>query len=323
MPPSELASFTDLSPAEDDFLGDVIAGLSASPKSLPCKYFYDECGSKLFEQICALPEYYPTRTETVLMREKAPEMAAAVGADALILEYGCGSIEKVRVLLDALDQPASYVAVDISREHLRAAAEVLAGDYPSVDVHAICADFTQPFEISPNLPGRRKMAFFPGSTIGNFEPSEAKAFLSLIADHVGVGGGLLIGADRKKDEAILHAAYNDRAGVTAAFNLNLLSRMKNELDAIVDIDAFAHDARYNAVDGRIEMYLVSQSDQSITVGGRKFSFAAGETIHTENSHKYEIEEFQALGRAAGFEPKTVWSDQDDLFSVHYFEKTTD
>ena len=323
MPRSELASFTDLSPAEDDFLGDVIAGLSASPKSLPCKYFYDERGSKLFEQICALPEYYPTRTETLLMREKAPEMAAAVGADALILEYGCGSIEKVRVLLDALDQPASYVAVDISREHLRAAAEVLAGDYPSVDVHAICADFSQPFEISANLPGRRKMAFFPGSTIGNFEPSEAKAFLTLIADHVGVGGGLLIGADRKKDEAILHAAYNDRAGVTAAFNLNLLSRMKNELDAIVDIDGFAHDARYNAVDGRIEMYLVSQSDQSINVGGRKFSFAAGETIHTENSHKYEIEEFQALGWAAGFEPKTVWSDQDDLFSVHYFEKNAD
>ncbi len=323
MPRSELASFTDLSPAEDDFLGDVIAGLSASPKSLPCKYFYDERGSKLFEQICALPEYYPTRTETLLMREKAPEMAAAVGADALILEYGCGSIEKVRVLLDALDQPASYVAVDISREHLRAAAEVLAGDYPSVDVHAICADFSQPFEISANLPGRRKMAFFPGSTIGNFEPSEAKAFLTLIADHVGVGGGLLIGADRKKDEAILHAAYNDRAGVTAAFNLNLLSRMKNELDAIVDIDGFAHDARYNAVDGRIEMYLVSQSDQSINVGGRKFSFAAGEKIHTENSHKYEIEEFQALGRAAGFEPKTVWSDQDDLFSVHYFEKNAD
>ncbi len=323
MPRTELAFFTDLSPAEDDFLGDVIAGLSASPKSLPCKYFYDERGSKLFEQICALPEYYPTRTETSLMRVKAPEMAAAVGAYALILEYGCGSIEKVRVLLDALDQPASYVAVDISREHLRAAAEVLAGDYPSVDVYAICADFSQPFEIPPNLPGRRKVAFFPGSTIGNFEPSEAKAFLIRIANHVGVGGGLLIGVDRKKDEAILRAAYNDEAGVTAAFNLNLLSRMENELDAAVDIDGFAHDARYNALDGRIEMYLVSQSNQSISVGGRTFAFAAGETIHTENSHKYEIKEFQALGRAAGFEPKTVWSDQDDLFSVHYFEKTAD
>lgn len=319
MSDSALASFNDLSPAEDDFLGDVVSGLSSSPKTLPCKYFYNERGSKLFDQICELPEYYPTRTETALMRVKAPEMASAIGAEVLILEYGCGSIEKVRVLLDALDRPASYVAIDISREHLRVAAETLASDYPAIQVHAVCADFSQYFEVPSALPGKRNVAFFPGSTIGNFEPAEARAFLGRIARHVGPGGGLLIGADRKKDEAVLHAAYNDSAGVTAAFNLNLLSRVEEELDGNLNIKGFEHDAIYNGVYGRVEMYLVSLCNQEITIGGRSFSFGAGERIHTEYSHKYDIEEFQALGRAAGFEAKTVWSDPEDLFSVYYFE----
>ena len=319
MPKSKLASFTDLSPADDDFLGDVIAGLTAVPKTLPCKYFYDAEGSKLFDQICKLPEYYPTRTETALMREKAGEMAAAIGPGVQVLEYGCGSIEKVRVLLDALDAAASYIAVDISREHLRAAAEALAEDYPDIEVHAICTDFTQEFVISGEIPGVRRVAFFPGSTIGNFETSAASAFLKQIAAHVGEGGGLLIGADRKKDESVLYAAYNDSAGVTADFNLNLLTRINRELGGNFDLSAFTHDAPYNNTDGRIEMNLISSRDQSVQIGGRIIKFDNGETIHTENSHKYDIREFQELARGAGFSPKKVWSDAAALFSVHYFE----
>ncbi|MDE0811423.1 MAG: L-histidine N(alpha)-methyltransferase [Alphaproteobacteria bacterium] len=319
MSKSALASFSDLSPAEDDFLGDVVAGLSASRKTLPCKFFYDEVGSQIFDQICLLPEYYPTRTETTLMRAKAAEMSAAIGAKAQVLEYGCGSIEKVRVLLDALVDPASYIAVDISREHLRMAAETLAQDYPSIEVHAICTDFSQPFDVPPSQPGQRRVAFFPGSTIGNFEPLAAKELMLRIVAHVGPGGGLLIGVDRKKDEAILHAAYNDAAGVTAAFNLNLLTRINVELGGNFDVDGFRHEALYNTVDGRIEMHLLSLRDQTVKIGGRRFSFAEGETIHTENSHKYEIDEFQALVVQAGFVPKAVWSDADNLFSVHYVE----
>lgn len=315
----KLASFSDLSPAEDDFLGDVIAGLSASPKSLPCKYFYDAHGSKLFDQICELPEYYPTRTETALMREKAGEMAAVIGPGVQVLEYGCGSIEKVRVLLDALEEPASYIAVDISREHLRAAAENLAHDYPALQVHALCTDFSQDFDIPGGIPGERRVAFFPGSTIGNFETQAAAEFLKRIAAHVGKGGGLLIGADRKKDEAVLHDAYNDSAGVTADFNLNLLTRINIELGGDFDLSAFTHDAPYNFEDGRIEMFLISSRDQVVKLGNLMFEFAAGERIHTENSHKYEIGEFQDLARNAGFAPKQVWSDAAALFSVHYLE----
>tara|TARA_B100000676_G_scaffold313301_1_gene393171 strand:- start:4626 stop:5591 length:966 start_codon:yes stop_codon:yes gene_type:complete len=319
MPKTKLTSFTDLSPPDDDFFGDVIAGLTAVPKTLPCKYFYDAHGSKLFDQICKLPEYYPTRTETALMREKALEMANAIGPGVQVLEYGCGSIEKVRILLDALVATASYIAVDISREHLRAAAETLAEDYPDIEVHAICTDFTQDFVIPGDIPGNRRVAFFPGSTIGNFERPAATAFLKQIATHVGDGGGLLIGADRKKDESVLYAAYNDSAGVTADFNLNLLTRINEELGGNFDLSAFAHSAPYNTSAGRIEMHLVSSRDQSVRIGGRMIKFANGEKIHTENSHKYEVGEFQELARGAGFSPKKVWSDAAALFSIHYFE----
>lgn len=319
MSETALASFSDFSPAGDDFLGDVIAGLSANPKTLPCKYFYDELGSQLFDQICALPEYYPTRTELALMAEKAGEMALAIGPQAEILEYGCGSIEKVRVLLDSLDRPASYIAVDISGEHLRQAAEDLAEAYPELEVHAICTDFTQSFEIPQIMRGNRRVGFFPGSTIGNFEPAAAEAFLRQVVADVGSNGGLLIGADRKKDQDVLRAAYNDSAGVTAAFNLNLLTRINSELGGDFDVSAFDHDAIYNSELGRIEMHLVSRIDQTVSLAGKSYSFARGETIHTENSHKYDIEEFQLLARKVGFEPKAVWSDSDSLFSVHYFE----
>ena len=318
MPDSALASFRDLSPEEGDFLGDVVKGLSSTPKTLPCKYFYDERGSRLFDRICELPEYYPTRTEAALMRAKADEMAALIGPGAQILEYGCGSIEKVRVLLDALEAPAAYVAVDISREHLRAAAETLAADYPDLAVHAICADFSLPFRVPGDLPGRRRVGFFPGSTIGNFDRAAAEDFLARAAGMAGRGGGFLVGADLKKDEAVLHAAYSDSAGVTAAFNLNLLRRINDELGGNFDLDAFAHRAFYNRDKGRIEMHLACREAQRIDVAGHVFTLAAGETIHTENSHKYEIDEFQEMGRRAGFAPKAVWTDADRLFSVHFF-----
>jgi len=314
-----ITSFRDLFPAENDLLNDVIFGLSKFQKSLPCKYFYDERGSKLFENICGLPEYYPTRIENALMTEKSAEMADLIGPGALVLEYGCGSMEKVRVLLDALDRPASYIAVDISREQLRKAAEALARDYPELDIHAICADFSQPLEMIAELTVRRKVAFFPGSTIGNFEFEDARNFLSKVAGLVGPGGGLLIGADRKKDRAILRAAYNDKAGITAEFNLNLLARINAELGGNFKLSSFKHDAIYNDQKGRIEMYLVSLHDQLVEIGDRQFSFQTNEKIHTENSHKYDIEEFQEFGWQAGFVGKLVWSDKDDLFSIYYFE----
>ena len=314
-----LASFRDLAPEEDDFLAEVVAGLSATPKTLPCKFFYDEAGSALFGRICELPEYYPTRTETALMRDKVGEMAAAIGPQAQIVEYGCGSIEKVRILLDALQAPAAYVAVDISREHLRQAAEILATDYPAVEVHALCADFSRPFEVPDGIPGARRVGYFPGSTLGNFDHGAAEAFLAGAARLAGSGGGMLIGIDLKKDEDVLNAAYNDAAGVTAAFNLNLLVRINRELGGDFEPGDFAHHAFYNGSAGRIEMPLVSHRDQEVRIGEHRFSFAAGETIHTENSYKYSVAEFQALASRAGFEPAEMWRDPADLFSVHYLQ----
>ncbi len=314
---SALASFHDLAPEEADFLAEVLAGLTTRPKTLPCKFFYDERGSQLFEQICALPEYYPTRTETALMRKRAAEMAALMGAGAQIVEYGCGSVEKIRILLDALERPAAYVAVDISREHLRRASEALAADYPAIEVHALCADFTRPFELPPGIPGVRRIGFFPGSTLGNFAPKEAERFLSGAARLAGPGGGMLIGIDLKKDTAILDAAYNDAAGVTAEFNLNLLARINRELGADFDLSAFAHRAFYNAAEGRVEMHLVSRRDQKVRLAGTTIDFHAGETIHTENSYKYDIDEFQAMARRAGFTPRKVWTDPQRLFSIHF------
>jgi len=320
-PRDQLESFEDFSPEADDFLSDVIRGLGRPQKTLPCKYFYDEQGSRLFDLICELPEYYPTRTENALLAGKGAEIAACVGPSAQIVEYGCGSVQKVRILLDALDRPAAYVAVDISREHLLSAAAALAADYPGLEVRALCADFTRPFDVqSPKgAPDARKVGFFPGSTIGNFEREAAIRFLSSAATSLGPGGGMVIGADLKKDEAVLHAAYNDSQGVTAAFNLNLLRRVNRELGGNFDLSLFRHAARYNAAEGRIEMYLLSEAVQTVRIGGREFRFARGESIHTENSHKYGIEEFQELARAAGFAPMQVWTDPDRLFSIHYLE----
>lgn len=320
-PYDQLESFDDLAPEVGDFLADVLEGLGRPQKTLPCKYIYDERGSALFEQICELPEYYPTRTETALMESVGDEISASIGPAAQIVEYGCGSVQKVRLLLDALIDPVSYVAVDISREHLLNAASLLAVDYPNIEVHALCADFTKPFDVPAptRFPGARRVGYFPGSTLGNFSHAEAVEFLAGAAGSLGSGGGMLIGIDLKKDEAILHAAYNDSQGITAAFNLNLLERINRELDGDFDVGRFEHRAIYDAVNGRIEMHLVSLSDQTIRVGGHRFQFEKGEYIHTESSHKYSVGDFRRLAKSAGFEPARVWTDADRLFSIHFLE----
>ena len=313
-----LAAFHDLAPAEESFREAVLAGLSRRSKALPCRFLYDERGSALFEEICKLPEYYPTRTETGILADCAPEISELVGRHAQLIEFGSGSSRKVRLILEALDQPAAYVAIDISREPLRRAAEGLATEFPDTPVVAICADYLQPLRLPP-LPARgdgRRLGFFPGSTIGNFAPEEAVDFLVGCRQVVGRDGAMLIGVDLKKDPAILDAAYNDAAGVTAAFNLNLLVRMNRELDADFNLDRFEHDAFYNQIAGRIKIYIRSLADQIVTVGGHTIRFAVGERIHTEDSCKYTIAEFQRLATRAGFRPMRSWTDAGALFSVH-------
>ncbi len=302
----------------DDFGEVVTRGLRAKQKSIPSKYFYDRLGSQLFDEICVLEEYYPTRTEVAILRENAPAIARMIGARAHVIEFGSGSSEKIQTLLDALPLPVRYSPIDISREHIEAAAEVLAGRYPDIDVAPICADFTRPIAF-PETAGMVRMAFFPGSTIGNFSRRDAKEFLGLIAEELGAGARLLIGVDLRKDPEILHAAYNDKRGVTAAFNLNVLARINRELGGTFDLDGFAHDAPYLADKGRVEMHLVSLKDQTVEVRGEAFHFSQGERIHTENSHKYSVEEFQEVAGAAGWQARRVWTDAADLFSVHFLQ----
>jgi dimethylhistidine N-methyltransferase len=312
-------AFHDLAPGEESFRDAVVAGLGRVRKSIPCKFFYDARGSWLFEEICRLPEYYPTRTEIAILEENSSDIAANMGSHCRLIEFGSGASQKVRILLQALDRPAAYVPVDISREHLRDAATSLAEDFPAVPVIAVCADYTRPFSLPP-LPGAKgkRVGFFPGSTIGNFEPDGAVAFLANYARVLGPGGEMLIGVDLKKDPDILDAAYNDRAGVTAAFNLNLLERINRELDGDVDIDRFEHAAFYDEAKGRVEIYIRSLADQQVLIAGKKFLFAKDELIHTEYSYKYWVEEFRTLAGHAGFRPVDTWTDPADLFSVHYF-----
>jgi L-histidine Nalpha-methyltransferase len=314
-------AFHDLAPGEESFRDAVLAGLGRNPKELPCKFFYDEKGSALFEEICEVPEYYLTRTEIAILDEYAGDIAAHIGPHARLVELGSGASRKVRILLAALDRPAAYVPVDISREWLREAAAQLAGDFPKLPVIAVCTDYTRQFELPP-MPGPagKRVGFFPGSTIGNFEPDAVVRFLRHCAELLGPGGEMLIGADLKKEPAILEAAYNDRAGVNAAFNLNLLERINRELGGDLDLDRFEHLAFYNAEKGRMELYVRSLADQSARIAGRHFHFTEGERIHTENSYKYAIDEFRGLARRAGFAPVHTWTDQNELFSVHYFRQ---
>jgi dimethylhistidine N-methyltransferase len=306
----------DFEPVAEDFAAAVIAGLSASPKTIPPKFFYDARGSDIFNRICATEEYYITRTEIVLLNNIGAEIAAHAGPGVSVIEYGCGSSDKIRSLLDALGNPAEYWAIDISRDHLLRSADAIGRDYPSLGVNAVCADFAGRLELPGDMEGRR-LAFFPGSTIGNQTPIEAEAFLARVRAVVGGDGALLIGVDLTKDLERLTRAYNDAAGHTADFNLNLLHRMRAELGAELDPDGFAHRAFFNAGESCIEMHLAADGAQTIRLGTQDFAFADGETIHTENSYKYDIAGFQALAARAGFKAVQSWSDAEHLFSIHF------
>jgi len=311
-------ALSDFGPDVSRFRDEVWAGLSHPQKTLPCKYFYDERGSALFESICDLPEYYPTRTELSIMEAHAPAMAALLGARCLLVEYGSGSSRKTRLLLDRLPDAAGYVPIDISREALAESARALAATYPAIEVLPVCADYTEPFELprSRVAPARRGV-YFPGSTIGNFTPPQAQRFLARMARVAGPHGALLIGIDLKKDRATLERAYDDAAGVTAAFNRNLLVRINRELGGTFDLARFRHHARYDDGAGRVEMHLVSSVAQRVRVAGRPFWFAAGETIHTENSYKYDLVNFAALAAGVGLAVREVWTDERRRFSVQY------
>jgi dimethylhistidine N-methyltransferase len=319
MPGSARFSFHDLGPREESFRDAVLGGLARRRKSIPCKFLYDERGSELFEEICRLPEYYPTRTETLILEQNAAAIAKEAGPQCVLVEFGSGASHKARILLDEFEWPTAYVAVDISREQLREAAASLANDFPSLPVIAVCADYTRPFRLPPLPAGAAKrVGFFPGSTIGNFEPAEAEAFLANCRRLLGSGSDMIVGVDLKKDSDILDAAYNDRRGVTAAFNLNLLERINRELDADIDVDRFEHVAFYNKAEGRVEIYLKSLADQEARIAGTRIRCAAGELIHTEYSYKYAPGEFRHLAGHAGFRPVATWIDRGELFSVHYF-----
>lgn len=314
------AALIDLAPPMGSMRSEVLDGLARPNKALPAKFFYDRRGSELFDKICTLPEYYPTRTEMAIMHAHREAIADALGHGCVVVEFGSGSSEKIRLLLDNLENPQGYMPIDISRTHLKAAADKLSQDYPEISVTAICADFTERLELTPpSLGDGRPVGFFPGSTIGNFTPEEALNFLEDAAGLLGRGGGLLIGVDLKKDPAILHAAYNDSKGVTAAFNLNMLSHINRELGAGLDLESFRHYAFYNVRAGRVEMHLVSTCDQTVDVAGTMVTFREGETIHTENSYKYTVSEFEDLARSAGFRPAYCWCDEGELFSVHFLE----
>src|SRR5712691_7361301 len=306
----------DAAAADSAFLRDVIAGLTARPKRLPPKYFYDEAGARLFEGITRLPEYYPTRCELAILRERAGEIAGFFPARSALIEFGSGSSKKVRIVLAAAPTIAAYVPVDISSQMLVQEAEELRRDHPHLVVIPVEADFTQPFTLPAAVAGRPHTGFFPGSTIGNFEPHEACAFLRHAGRMLGGGAHLIIGVDLVKDTRVLNAAYDDAAGVTARFNLNPLARVNRELDGDFDLATFSHHAFYNSERHRIEMHLASNRRQRIRVAGRMIEFRAGETIHTENSYKYSIESFAALARGSGWTPVSVWTDAGGNFSIH-------
>jgi len=306
-----------------DFLHCVLVGLRRRPKSIPPKFFYDARGSHLFDLICATPEYYPTRTETAILERYGAQMAARIGASCRLIELGSGSASKTPLLLRHLADDAVYVPVDICAPHLTQSTARLQALFPQMAMQPLCADYTQLSAQDMQCDAAQKpVIFFPGSTIGNYAPDEAVELLREVARWVGRDGGLLIGVDCKKSPAVLNAAYNDAAGHTAAFNLNLLARMQRELGAQLDPDGFSHYAFYNVTLGRIEMHLVSRCRQTIRLGDEAFTFEEGEALHTENSYKYAAHEFGQLARAAGWHLKTTWSDAEGRFNVHYLSRST-
>ncbi|MBD9483683.1 L-histidine N(alpha)-methyltransferase [Pseudomonas sp. PDM14] len=296
-----------------------LAGFAAEQKSISPKFFYDRRGSELFEQICQQPEYYPTRTEEMILRLARQQIAELAGRDASLVELGSGASRKVRLLLEAL-HPSSYLGIDISRDFLLSSTHRLAADYPWLDVHAACADFSQPMQLPEEALGEHPLAFFPGSSIGNFDPQQALAFLRNLHEALPSGAGLLIGVDLVKDSDVLERAYNDQAGVTAAFNLNLIERIRNELDSDIDPARFSHRAFFNKAESRIEMHLVSREAQQVRIEDQYFDFDAGESLHTENSYKYTPASFRDLAGQAGFGAVAMWMDPARLFSVHYLQR---
>lgn len=318
--------FCDLQPTLIDFRQEVLNGLSLPQKQFPPQFlFHDEYGSDLFTQICQLEEYYITRTEIGILKKNSQAIAAAIGKNCLLVEYGSGSMEKIHSVIETLDSPAAYVPIDIAKEHLSAYADLTSSKYPNLNVVAVVGDYTQrgftlPSEQLPDPASvDNKVILFAGSTIGNLNYPQAVTLLRKSADLLEGRGAMLIGVDLKKDPATLHAAYNDSPGVTAKFNLNILSNINKELDANFDLNNFYHHAPYNPVLGRIELHLISKRPQTVTVAGQTFTFREGESIHTENSHKYSIEDFRELSAEAGFTLKETWTDDQRLFSVNYLE----
>lgn len=311
-----------IAPVESrELLSDVLNGLTSSPKTLPAKLFYDDEGARLFERICTLDEYYLTRSELSILRQRVGEIAELAGPHCALVEYGSGAGSKIRLLLDTLHAPAAYVPIDISHLQLARVAAELEAEYPDVAIRPLCADYTRPL-VLPHLPAHaRKLAFFPGSTIGNFHPAEAAAFLTRIRRAVGPGGMLVLGVDRRKDPAVLNAAYDDPHGVTAEFNLNMLRRLNRELAADFDLRRFRHLAFFNDRDSRVEMHLVSTEDQVVDIAGTSIELARSETIWTESSYKYDEEQLANVVGSAGFTIERLWTDADAHFWVSVLQAT--
>jgi len=308
----------DLEPASSDFLGEVMAGLSSSPRNLPCKFFYDEHGAELFLKICELPEYYITRAETQILARYGHEMAEALAPNCELIGFGTGAGIKTRMLLEQLDNPIAYVPVDISKQRLLESVAELSRAMPALEILPVCADYLQELRLpTPSRQPDRTAVYFPGSTIGNLEPEPARAFLERVAHLCAPYGGMLIGVDLKKSPAIIEPAYNDSAGVTAAFNLNLLVRANRELGANFQLSRWRHQAVFNSEESRIEMYLIGVADQTVCIAGREFHFTAGERITTEFSYKHSRESFINLAAAAGFEFRRLWTDDAGLFGVFH------
>jgi len=318
MTDENLKDLTDISPEQAVMLKDVLEGLAAPQKAIPSLYFYDDPGSALFEQITELPEYYPTRTEVAIMEEYGAEMAALLGPGVRLVELGSGSSMKTGRLLRHLESPAAYVPVDISQEHLVAAAERIAAEFQGLEVLPVCADFSEPMVMpQPRAEVRRNVAYFPGSTLGNFPQDMAADLLALMSEEMGPGGGMLIGLDLKKAPEKVLPAYDDAQGVTAKFNLNLLTRLNRELGADFDLGGFTHRAVWDEAGSRVQSHLVSRREQVVNIHDHRFEFQPGEHIHTEYSHKYSLEAFADMASASGFQVERVWTDAEGLFSVQY------
>lgn len=310
------ANADSLSKEDEAFGAAIISGLSAPQKTLPCRYLYDERGSDLFERITELPEYYPTRTETAILEAHVAEMVKGVDGGHVLVEFGSGSSRKTEILLDAAPDLGAYLPIDVSESALDEARKRLERRFPHLDIRPVLGDFSRPLALPADIRFRRRIGFFPGSTIGNLVRPEAIALLDSFRHILSLGSRLIVGVDLVKNEDTLRRAYDDSAGITAAFNLNLLARINGAFGPVFDIASFRHEARFNRGESRIEMHLVCERDQTVALLGEKFSFRRGETIHTENSHKYTIPGFQTLAKSAGWTPRRVWTDSDGLFSVH-------